>query len=110
MTLLQRMHSERIFAREVLRRKVRGQLRRALRRLVPGSQVVVFGSLTKSGCFTEFSDVDLALETEPVGWSIYGLTARLAEELERSVDLVLLRECRFRKRLEREGERWTPPD
>ena len=110
MTLLQRLHRERSAAREALRIKVRQQLRRAVQTLLPMAKVVVFGSLTKSGCFNEFSDVDLALESEPDGMSIYQVTALLAEELGRPVDVVLLPECRFRDRIKREGEVWTRQD
>ena len=57
----------------------------------------------------EASDIDLALESEPAGMSVYQLTSLLAERLGRRVDVVLLPECRFRDRIVREGEKWTLP-
>jgi predicted nucleotidyltransferase len=107
MTQLQQRNRERAEHNEALRLKVREQLREALRQLVPAGQVVVFGSLTKPYRFTDTSDIDIALETEPPGKSVYQLTALLSEEMERAVDIVLLSECRFRDRITREGETWT---
>ncbi len=109
MTLLQRLHTERNCAREALRREVRNQLRAALRQVLPGTEVIVFGSLTRPGGFNEYSDVDLALEKEPSGMSVSLLTALLAEDLGRPVDVLLLHECRFQDRIVKEGEVWTPP-
>ena len=57
----------------------------------------------------EASDIDLALESEPAGMSVYQLTSLLAERLGRRVDVVLLPEYRFRDRIVREGEKWTLP-
>ena len=85
---------------------MRARLRSVLRQLVPADQVVVFGSLAKPHRFTRASDIDIALETEPAEMSLYQLTALLAEEMGRPVDIVLLSECRFRSRIEREGEIW----
>lgn len=107
MTLLQQMNRERTERREILRLDVRRRLRNTLRRLAPADKVVVFGSLTKPNRFTDVSDIDLALEAEPQGMSLYQLTALLAEQMERPVDIVLLSECRFRERIAREGEVWT---
>ena len=47
------------------------------------------------------------LPDQPAGMSLYQFTALLAEEMGRRVDIVLLPECRFRERIEREGETWT---
>ncbi len=110
MTLLQKMESDRALRRERLRRVTRERLRSALREVLPGQHVVVFGSLVKPGGFRETSDVDLALEREPDGATIYQLTSLLAERLGRRVDIVLLPECRFRSRIAREGEPWMPQD
>ncbi len=95
MTLLQKLHSERLAAREELRAPVRELLRVAPTKLLPRTKVIVFGSLTRVAEFGEFSDVDLALAAEPEKMSIYQLTALLAEELGRRVDLIFLPECRF---------------
>jgi predicted nucleotidyltransferase len=107
MTLLQK--------RDLIRRRrrlkaladARRNLRSALARMIPGSRVILFGSLTKPGVFNDRSDVDLALETEPAGISLYQLSGRLTEEMGRPVDVVLLSECRFRQKVLREGEAWT---
>lgn len=77
-----------------------------MRQFAPADQVVVFGSLAKPYRFTETSDIDIALETEPSGMTLYQLTGLLAEQMGRAVDIVLLSECRFRERIAREGELW----
>src|SRR5437588_6062842 len=99
MTLLQRMDSERRARRESLREETRRHLRIALRELLPAAKIIVFGSLVKPGRFSETSDVDIALEREPEGMSIYQLIAQLSERLGRRVDVVLLSECHFRERI-----------
>lgn len=109
MTLLQKMAHEQAETRESLRQSTRRELRAALREFVPGQDVIVFGSLTKPQRFSELSDVDIAWENQPARLSVYQLTSRLAELLGRPVDVVLLAECRFRERVLREGEVWTPP-
>jgi len=106
MTQLQQRNSDRAERNEALRLQVRERLRIVLRQLLPVDQVVIFGSLTKPHRFTDTSDIDIALETEPAETSLYQLTALLAEEMGRPVDILLLSECRFRSRIAREGERW----
>lgn len=96
--------------RERLRAEVRHQLREVLPQTIPGQRVVVFGSLTKPGRFGEESDIDLALESEPPGMSLYGLAGQLAKRMGRRVDVLLLHESRFRDKILREGETWTLPD
>jgi len=108
-TLLQRSETERQARREALRLETRTALREALGHLIPQTPVLLFGSLTRPGRFTEYSDVDLALETEPPGLSIYQLASLLSEWLGRRVDVLLLSECRFRNKLIAQGELWTPP-
>ncbi len=110
MTLLQEMETERSQKRERLRLETRRELRAALAELGLEGKVIVFGSLVKPGRFTEHSDVDVAMDSEPAGFSLYQLTSLLAERLGRRVDVVLLRECRFRDKVLREGESWTLPD
>ena len=95
---------------EALRIETRDRLRAALRALLPGTPVLLFGSLTRPGGFRRTSDVDVALWAEPVGISRFGLAARLEEAVGRPVDLVLLGETRFREKLLREGEVWTASD
>jgi len=108
-TMLQEMERERLQRRERLRAEVRRQLRDVLPQTIAGQRVVVFGSLTNPGRFSEHSDIDLALESEPPGMSLYQLTSLLAERMGRRVDVVLLPESRFREKILREGETWTLP-
>jgi predicted nucleotidyltransferase len=108
-TLLQQIETDRRSRREALRLETREALRAALRDLIPHASVLLFGSTTRPNRFNEYSDVDIALETEPAGLSIYQLISLLGERLGRRVDVVLLPECRFRDRLRAEGELWTPP-
>ncbi len=107
-TLLQKMTEERAARTERLRLAVREELRSALREILPGTPVTVFGSLTHAGRFTDASDVDLALAATPVGSSVYQLIAQLSERLGRRVDVVLLSESRFRDKILSEGETWMP--
>jgi predicted nucleotidyltransferase len=107
-TLLQTMNEERAARTERLRLTVREELRCALRDILPGVPVTVFGSLTHAGRFTDGSDVDIALVAEPPGSSVYQLIARLSERLGRRVDVMLLSESRLRDKILREGETWTP--
>jgi predicted nucleotidyltransferase len=102
------MTHERALRAERLRFTVRDELRSALREVLPGTPVTVFGSLTRVGCFTDASDVDLALAAEPADSSVYQIIAQLSERLGRRVDVVLLPESRFRDKILREGETWTP--
>ena len=105
-TLLAQMQAEKETAREQLRQMVRARLRTALGRWLPGQVCWVYGSLTRTGGYREWSDVDLALEVEPVGRSICLLSSLLAEELGRGVDVVLLAETRLEAKIRQEGERW----
>jgi predicted nucleotidyltransferase len=109
MTLLKQMEKERRERREALRLTTRVDLRDAIRDLVPHTPVLLFGSITRPNRFNEHSDVDLAIEAEPRGLSIFQLISLLSERLGRRVDIVLLPECRFRDKLIAEGELWTPP-
>ncbi len=109
MTLLEQMRRQRLEKRERDRDETRRRLRDVLARLLPGCRVFVFGSLSKPEKFTEFSDIDLALESEPATMTVYQLISLLSEELGRSVDVVLLEECRFKEKILREGELWTLP-
>jgi predicted nucleotidyltransferase len=108
MTLLQKRDLARRQRRLEVLADTRRDLRAALTHLVPGSRVILFGSLTKPGIFNDRSDVDLALEAEPPGMDALHLTAELTERLGRPVDVVLLEKCRFRRKIIREGEVWTP--
>lgn len=106
-TLLFRRDEARRAARLVLQAQVGADLRTALRELVPGHRVWVFGSLVRPGEFNDASDVDLAFEVEPEQMSLSRLSSELAERLGRPVDVVQLADCRFRDKIVREGELWT---
>jgi predicted nucleotidyltransferase len=105
-TLLQQRDAARERRRLEIYEETRRRLRDCLAELVPGQKVILFGSLTKPGIFNDRSDVDLALEAEPLQMDTWRLTAELMEKLGRSVDIVLLDHCRFGKRIRREGEVW----
>lgn len=107
MTLLQARDAARRQRRLQVREETRARLRRALADLIPGERVIVFGSLTRPGIFNDASDIDLALERDPVAISRGCLMVELMERLVRRVDVVLLAECRFREKILREGEVWT---
>jgi len=104
--LLQKRDKRRRQRREELRQIVRFRLKKALHELVPGERLFVFGSLIKPYVFHERSDVDIAFVEEPKRYSRYRLQAMLEEAIHFPVDLVLLSECRFREKIEREGEVW----
>lgn len=106
-TLLFRRDEARRVRRLAMHAQVRQDLRSALSALLPGVRVWLFGSLTRAGKFNDASDVDLALETEPVTMSAGRLSSELTERLARPVDVVLLSGCRFRDKILREGEPWT---
>lgn len=96
MILLQE-HVKAVLAQnEVLRLETLQQLRLASHQHLKGCKIWIFGSLAKKGGFRPESDVDLALDHEPVGCSIYGVTALLSETLGRPVDVVLIDETRFK--------------
>ena len=106
-TLLQERDAVRRQRRLDLYSETRHRLRAALTEIVPGHRVILFGSLTRPGVFNDRSDVDLALESEPSEMSVLRLIASLSERLDRPVDVVLLRQCRFSAKILREGEVWT---
>ena len=87
-TLLKRIAHARAARREELRLTTRARLAQALRELLPGRSVVVFGSLTVPNQFREDSDVDIALETEPARMSLFALAGELEERVGRPVDVV----------------------
>jgi predicted nucleotidyltransferase len=106
-TLLQQRDQARRQRRLEAYVEIRARLREALAALVPAQKVILFGSITKPGVFNDRSDVDLALESEPPGLDVWGLTSELMDRLNRPVDIVLLDQCRFREKILREGEVWT---
>jgi len=106
MTLLQQIHEQRQQAREHARQEALVRLHDALRQLLPGEHVLVFGSVTRPGRFRMRSDIDIGLLAEPRHFSLFRLQAELEERMRRRVDVLLLSECRFRSKIEREGEVW----
>lgn len=106
MTLLAERTRARAQARLDLYATTRVRLREVLRTTAPGCEFVLFGSLVHPGRFNAASDVDLAFTRLPDGMTEYRLTAELAELLGRPVDLIELSRCRFRAKIEKEGERW----
>lgn len=106
-TLLQRLAAGRAARRETLRLAARDRLRQALREVLPGQKVIVFGSLTRPGRFREDSDVDIAIESEPQHLNVFALMGELEERVGRPVDVIVLPACRFREEIRREGESWT---
>lgn len=107
-TLLAKLNEERAQRREAMRRAVYVRLRGALAELLPsGSEVWVFGSVLRPGRFREDSDVDIAVESLPPGFTEARLQHELALRLDRGVDVLDLRETLLRSRIEREGEKWT---
>ncbi len=105
-TLLQQRDHQRHEARLLLWEETRRSLAVALRELLPGTRVWLYGSLTRRGVFNPASDVDLALTEEPCGKTIWRLQAELEDSLRRPIDLVLLYETRLRDKILREGEEW----
>jgi predicted nucleotidyltransferase len=103
------MAAERARRREALRAETRARLLAALSNIKGIDEVIVFGSLTKPERFTDSSDVDVALESEPQGMTVFQLISLLSESLGRRVDVVLLGECRFAEKIRREGELWMLP-
>lgn len=93
--------------RLALCQQVRTQLRAKLQEILPGQTVWIFGSLARQADFNEWSDVDLALETEPEHISHSLLVGELMCALNRDVDVVLLDESRLREKILKEGELWT---
>lgn len=106
-TLLQERDGRRREERLRLWDETRRLLHVALRELLPGSRVWVYGSLTRQGLFHAASDIDLALPEAPRAKTIWLLQAELQERLHRPVDLILLGETRLRDKITREGEEWT---
>ena len=107
MTLLQKRDADRQHQRLLLFDRTRAELRKALREVLPGSRIVVFGSLTQRGVFNDASDIDLALFDEPAGANIFGLTSEIDQRMHRRVDIVLLEKTRLKEKILSEGEVWT---
>ena len=108
MKLLEDDLARRTEARESERLATRLRLQAALSELLPrGSRVWVYGSLVKPNRYRDGSDIDLALEAEPTGMSLYLFMSLLSDKTGRPVDVSLLGETRLREAIMREGELWT---
>jgi predicted nucleotidyltransferase len=88
--------------------EARDQLHQALTRLIPGRQILLFGSLTQPGTFHDRSDIDLALPEAAADIDPLWLAGELTEALHRPVDVVRLSQCRFGSKIEEQGELWMP--
>lgn len=88
--------------------EVSTSLRASLSRHLPGVAVWVYGSLAKPERFSEFSDVDIALESLPKNVSIDLLQSLLSRDVEREVDICMLETSRLKEDILREGKRWIP--
>lgn len=69
-------------------------------------QGYLFGSMTQPDKFSQFSDLDLALNSLSQG-EPFGLISHLSTFLDREVDLVPLDQCHFAHKIQREGVRWS---
>ena len=109
MSILAEIQRERDQRREQFRLETRKKLKQALRQVLPGQIVFVFGSLMKRGAFHAHSDVDLAVYELPGFASEFAVQAMLEERTGRPVDLILLPEHRLKDKIQREGELWDCP-
>jgi uncharacterized protein len=66
----------------------------------------LFGSMTQPGQFSQFSDLDLALDSLSQG-EPFGLISHLSTFLDRDVDLVPLDQCHFAHKIQKEGVQWS---
>lgn len=103
------MQQQRLEEHEQLRSATLAELRKVLGELLPGQRVIVFGSLVKAGRFSDTSDIDLALASDPPNINIYELSSLIGERMGRETDVLLLSECRFREKILREGQAWILP-
>ena len=94
-------------ARAELFAAMRFRLREVLHEIAPGHIFWIFGSLTRCGVFNVASDVDIAFTTLPAGMSEFTFCAQVEEWMGRSVDVIDLNRSRLRRKIEREGEKWT---
>mgnify|MGYP001790917353 CR=1 FL=1 len=66
----------------------------------------IFGSVTVLHRFTQYSDIDVAIETHKSG-DICGLMSGLSMLLLRDIDMVPLDQCHFADKIRRTGLAWT---
>jgi predicted nucleotidyltransferase len=104
--LLQQRDAEMARERERIREATAAKLRHALRDHLPGQAVWVYGSILKSGRFRLESDIDIALEQQSTGRSLYALQSLLTEATGHAVDICLLEETRLKEKIKKTGQRW----
>ncbi len=108
MSLLTEIHEQKRAARERLRLETRARCREMLQAILPaGTQVAVYGSLTKPFAFNSWSDVDLAFNELPDWLTPDKIAVQLEAALHRPVDAVLIDETRLKAAILRKGEIWT---
>ena len=91
---------------ETERRRLLAATRVALKSLLPGETVWIYGSLVRPGGFNEYSDIDVALARSPPKFSEFWLQGELELRLGRRVDVVVLGETRLADKITREGRKW----
>ena len=69
-------------------------------------EAYIFGSAARSGAYREDSDVDIAVDADPV--QIIRLAARISRLVGRDALVLELDESYMSERAKREGIRWTP--
>ena len=104
--MLIELEEQRRLSRGLLWRETRERLLECLQRRIPGHRVWLFGSITRPGLFNAASDIDLALEEEPAGYTYHGLGSWLEQDLGRTVDVLLLSKTRLKEKILAEGEPW----
>lgn len=105
-SLWERRLEEEFDEREKMRESTLAGVIPKLRRYFKDKQVervYLGGSLLRKGHFYDFSDVDVVVEG--FSESPFRAAAELERKLERTVDLISLEECRFRKDLLRCAKR-----
>lgn len=94
---------------ERIRREVLQSVYQALNRLseeYSWDDVFIFGSVTRSGKFSDDSDIDIGIQGLNK-FLLYQFVGKMSMLLDRDVDVVRLEECRFAEKIIRRGIRWT---
>ena len=66
----------------------------------------IFGSLTQSQKFHQYSDIDIAVE-EINPDDFFVVMSLISEAMQRDVDLIQIHKCHFSDRIKSGGIRWT---
>jgi predicted nucleotidyltransferase len=105
-TLLKQRDDGLAMERERFRETALVRLRQALKDHLPGQAVWVYGSILIAGRFRLESDIDIALEQQPISRSLYALQSLLTEATGHAVDICVLEETRFKEKILLLGQRW----